>query len=335
MRPPSLGIIVAALLALCATTTADAARRRHRPRAAVADTIRTTACDRTCLNAFLDRYVEALIAHDAGRAELAPEFRWTENGVSVAPGAGLWQTVTDLGDYRIRAIDATTGQAALLGVLMEAERMTMFALRLMVVRRRIMEAEIVVARNVPEAFTQAAPRLRSARRAFGDRVDPAVRVPRAQMIEAANAYYDGVGTDGGGSVPFAADCHRIENGVALVNNPDFRFDLVSPAGKELPNFAAMGCREQFDTGIWSTDTVTSRRFPLVDEERGIVVAFTLYNVHARSRCAEVAGYGQVCPAAELQPFSLDLVEFLRVGDGRIHEMESVWTVLPPGGGTGW
>jgi hypothetical protein len=126
--------IPAALLALGIAPDADVARRR--PRAAV-DTIRTTACDRTCLNAFLDRYVEALIAHDPQRAELAPGFRWTVNGVSVAPGAGLWQSVTDIGDYRIRAIDASSGQAALLGVLMEDERATMFALRLKVIKRRI------------------------------------------------------------------------------------------------------------------------------------------------------------------------------------------------------
>jgi hypothetical protein len=333
MRSSSLLPMVLASLALCAATTADAAR--HRSRAAVADTNRTTACDRTCLNAFLDRYIEALIAHDPERAELASEFRWTENGVSVPPGAGLWKSVTDIGDYRIRAIDASNGQAALLGVLMEDERATMFALRLKVIKRHITEAEIVVARNVPEEFTRATSRLRTARRAFGDRVDPDVRVSRARMIEAANAYYDGVEQGSGGTVPFAEDCHRIENGIALVNNPDFHYDFISAEGKELPNFAAMGCREQFNTGIWGTDTVTSRRFPLVDEERGIVVAFTLYNSYAKSRCAQVIGYGQVCPAAELRPFSLDLVEFFRVGDGRIHEMESVWTVLPPGGAAGW
>lgn len=334
-RPSSLQLITLALLALSVSTTADAARRRHRPRAAVADTIHTTACDRICLNGFLDRYVEALIAHDPGRAELAPDFRWTENGVSVPPGAGLWQSLTDLGDYRIRAVDAASGQAALLGVLLEGPRSTMFALRLQVVKRRITEAEIIIARTVPETFAAAAPRLRTARRAFGEGFDPATRVPRARMIEVANAYYDGLEQGSGGAVPFAEDCHRIENGIALVDNPGFHFDYVSPEGRELPNFAAMGCREQFNSGIWGADTVTERRFPLVDEERGIVVAFARYNSHARSRCAAVIGYGQACLPAAQEAASRDLAEFFRVGDGRIHEIESVWTALPPGAGTGW
>ncbi|MFO1401507.1 MAG: hypothetical protein U1F06_07510 [Steroidobacteraceae bacterium] len=333
MWRPRPGPLVLLLLALCVATTADA--RRRRPRASVADTVKSTTCDRNCLNAFLDRYVEALLAHDPARAELAPELRSTENGVAVPPGAGLWRTLTEVGDYRIRAIDPASGGAALMGVLYEDAKPTMFALRLKVQARKISEAELVLARDVPAEFAGAVPRLRTARRAFGDRIDPALRVPRARMVEAANAYYEGVGQAGGGAVPFADDCHRIENGIALVNNPGFHFGFSSPEGRELPNFAALGCRAQFATGIWSTDAVSARRFPVVDEERGLVVAFTQYDGHARARCAEVAGVGPVCPAGETPPASLDLVEIFRVGDGRIHEMESVWTVLPPGGTTGW
>ena len=335
MRHPRLGLLLVLALALCTATTADAARRRNRARASVAETVKSSSCDRTCLNAFLDRYVEALLAHDPTRAELAPDLRSTENDVAVPPGAGLWRTISEVGDYRIRAIDPASGGAALLGVLYEDARPTMFVLRLKVQARKISEAELVLARAVPPEFAGAVPRLRVARRAFGDRVDPALRVPRARMLEAANAYYEGVGQAGGGNVPFADDCHRIENGIALVNNPGFHFSLASPDGRELPNFAALGCREQFATGIWSADAVSHRRYPVIDEERGLVVAFTQYDSQARARCAEVVGFGQVCPAQDAGPASLDLVEFFRVGDGRIHEMESVWTVLPPGGTTGW
>jgi hypothetical protein len=335
MWRPRPAPLILLLLALCVATTADARRHRSRARASVADTVKSTSCDRICLNAFLDRYIEALLAHDPARAELAPELRSTENGVAVPPGAGLWRTISEVGDYRIRAIDPASGGAALLGVLYEDARPTMFVLRLKVQARKISEAELVLAREVPPEFAGAVPRLRVARRAFGDRVDPALRVPRARMVEAANAYYEGVGQASGGAVPFADDCHRIENGIALVNNPGFHFSLVAPDGRELPNFAAMGCREQFGTGIWSADDVSNRRYPVVDEERGLVVAFTQYNSYARARCAEVVGLGPVCPAQDMAPASLDLVEFFRVGDGRIHEMESVWTVLPPGGTTGW
>jgi hypothetical protein len=335
VRRGRFGMFLIALLALCAAMSADAARRRHRARAAVADTVKSTTCERTCLSAFLDRYVEALLAHDPTRLELAAELRSTENGVAVPPGAGVWRTISDIGDYRIRAIDPVSGGAVLLGVLYEETRPTMFVLRLKVRTRQIVETELVLARDVPVEFAGAVSPLRTARRAFGDRVDPTQRVPRERMLEAANAYYDGIEQGNGGAVPFADDCQRIENGVALVNNSDFHYDFVSPAGKELPNFAALGCREQFNTGIWSSDTVSDRRFPVIDEEHGLVVAFTQYNAYAKSSCAEVVGVGSVCPAHATAPFSLDLAEVFRVGDGRIHEMESVWTVLPSGGSTGW
>jgi len=357
MRRSAYGLVLLVALALCAAPPAEA-RHRHRrgARAAVADTTRTTACDRICLNAFLDRYVEALIAHDPSRTELAPDFRATENGVVVAPGAGLWRSVEDIGDYRIRAIDVGAGQAALLGVFQlraggaaasaggdppapgaatAAPRALQFVLRLKIVKRQISEAELVLARDVPPEFRQAAARLGLARRAFGDRVDPDSRLPRAQLTAAANAYYDGIEHGSAAGVPFAADCQRIGNGIAMVNNREYHSTLVSPDGRTPPEFAAMGCREQFDSGIWSTATVTARRFPVVDEERGLVVAFTQYNAYARGRCADVRNFGQVCAPEGVAPSSLDLVEFFRVRDGQIHEMESVWSVLPAGAGTGW
>jgi len=154
------------------------------------------------------------------------------------------------------------------------------------------------------------------------------------MIAAANSYYEGIERGSGDLAAFAPDCHRIENGVALVNNPHAPFDFVSPTGRELPNFGAMGCREQFDTGIWGTDAIASRRFPLVDERTGVVAAFTIYRNHAKSRCAEVRGYGQVCTKGPAR-VDLDLVELFKVHGGLIHEMESIWTVIPTDQGAGW
>ena len=81
MWRPGPGLLVLLLLAVGLASTADAARRRAR--ASVAETVRSKSCDRICLNAFLDRYVEALLAHDPGRAELAADLRSTENGVAV------------------------------------------------------------------------------------------------------------------------------------------------------------------------------------------------------------------------------------------------------------
>ena len=55
------------------------------------------ACDRACLRTMLDQYLQAVIKHDPKAAPLIVGFRQTENAVNVAPGNGVWKTVTGLG----------------------------------------------------------------------------------------------------------------------------------------------------------------------------------------------------------------------------------------------
>ncbi len=42
------------------------------------------SCDRTCLEGFVDRYLDALLAHDPGRLPVTREVRFTENGQQLA-----------------------------------------------------------------------------------------------------------------------------------------------------------------------------------------------------------------------------------------------------------
>ncbi len=129
-------------------------------------------------------------------------------------------------------------------------------------------------------------------------------------------------------VPFSDECIKIENGVQLIKNPGYSYPAASPTGQKLPNFAAMGCRDQFNTHIWDTDTITDRRNPIVDNERGLVLAFSMYNEYAKSRCADVVDYGLVCPPVKVNPLTLVLAELFKIRGGEIHEVEAVFTVLP-------
>jgi hypothetical protein len=74
---------------------------------------------------------------------------------------------------------------------------------------------------------------------------------------------------------------------------------------------------------------------VVDEERGLVWVFSSYHNHSRKKCADVERYGPVCPATGTGASTLDLVELFKIRNGLIHEMESVWTILPPGSKPGW
>src|SRR4051812_4900566 len=74
-------------------------------------TIVPPVCDRACLNGFLDRYMAALAAKDPSRLPLTREARYTENGVTLKPGDGLWATIDGLGDYKLTFVDPATQQA--------------------------------------------------------------------------------------------------------------------------------------------------------------------------------------------------------------------------------
>ncbi len=303
---------------------------------AAANAANERACDRACLNGIMDSYLAALIAHDPSRAPITSDAKSTENAALVKPGEGVWKTASGFGTYKVSVADPEAGQTVYIGVLKEGDGSTMFVTRLKVEARKITEIETIIARNgLGGEWNRAPSALITARPGLSAKLTASEQSPRPKMIAIANSYYEGIEQARGDITPFADDCMRMENGVPLTGNPAFRFALMSPIGRQPPNIAAMGCKAQFDTHFWATDFIDHRRFPVVDEERGLVTAFTTYESHGRAKCAEVVDFGQVCPAGNVAPATLDLAETFRIKDGRIHEMESVWTIMPYETPPGW
>jgi len=58
-------------------------------------------CNRTCLEGFVDRYLDAVVAHDPAQAPLARAVRFTENGQRLRPGDGLANTASARGPSRM------------------------------------------------------------------------------------------------------------------------------------------------------------------------------------------------------------------------------------------
>ena len=54
-------------------------------------------CDRKCLESHVDDVLDAMVNHDARRLRLAKDIRYTENGVELVPGDGLWGTASARG----------------------------------------------------------------------------------------------------------------------------------------------------------------------------------------------------------------------------------------------
>ena len=60
----------------------------------------SAACDRACLEGFVDKYLDAVIAHDPKLLPLTRGAKFTENGVRLEIGDSHWKTVTGKGTYR-------------------------------------------------------------------------------------------------------------------------------------------------------------------------------------------------------------------------------------------
>jgi len=293
----------------------------------------TPACDRACLEGYVNKYLDAFVARDAQRAPLSAQAKYTENQAIVAIGQGRWKTAEAVGTYKIYVADPQRSQVGFIGTLREAGLWSMIALRLRIVDQQITEAEAVIPGDTVRSgtfgdFDTAPGRITTARAAFSQPLPAAERRDRGTLIWAADLHYEGVQRGNGDIVPFSDECIKIENGVQLIRNPAYPFPAVSPTGRKLPNFAAMGCRDQFNTRIWETDTITDRRYPIVDLERGVVMAFNMYHQYDKAPCARTVDYGLVCPPGDVKPYSLALVEAFKIRSGEIHEVEAVFTVFP-------
>jgi hypothetical protein len=324
------------LFAAAGCAAPDGSPAAHKaPAGTAAGTFRVNIpCDRECLAGFMNRYLKALVARDPSRLPLAPGVKYTENGVRLSPGQGLWRTASAMPTYRVDVIDEEAGAVALLGNINENGNRNFFATRLKIDEgRRISEIESIVVRNdsmvVPAAagaryITHAEPHPRMMEPIPADR-----RRSRAELVAVGNSYFTGLDTDNHGrNVPFHPDCQRRENGIITSNNPDF------PAG----SMQALGCREQFDTGfsVITTD-IRERRFEAVDPVTGLAMAFGFFD-HDGS----VARYSRTLDREMVdvrpmlrQPYSSMIAEIFKIEEGRIRQIEALLTTVPYGMESGW
>ena len=265
----------------------------------------------------LDRFRDALAARDASRVEWAPGLRYTENNVALAPGDGLWNTLTALGPYDLRFADASHGQVALFTSVEETDATSPCAIRLRFDQGAVAECEIVVARNKDEGFPFLGQAFEDKPAMLAD-VPEAERITREEMIQLANGYFETIERNNGMiRTRFHASCNRVENGVQTTNN----------AGFPLP-IARLGCEAQFALGWYRyDDELRARRFPLVDIERGIVLAYGFIDHSGRLGDYDLTD-GTRATSPIRRPHSYCLAEAFKIRDGAIEQVEAVFHTVP-------
>ena len=311
------------------------------PRVVTTSTSRATSCDRACLEGFVDRYLSAVIADDPSAVPLARNVRFTENGQVLPLGEGLWKSMKAVGTYRLPVADPEAGQIALITTVVEDHAdpaqgtPALMALRLKVADGRITEIEQILERNAMTA--QRVEALGTPRAAFAAPIPASARMSRADLIATANKYFTGMQrNDGKGDYPFHQRCDRIENGGRSTNVP-------TPAGQTRPDpktatgySGQWSCREQFESGLlYFVSRIRDRRYVAVDEERGVVAVFAFFDHIAGSTRNFTRPDGRPTTAGPAQPWTWEILEFFKIEDGQLAEIEAFLTRPPYGMLSGW
>lgn len=300
-----------------------------------------TSCDRACLEGYMNKYLDAMMANEPGLDLFTRDCKFTENGVRLPLGGeGLWYSMSGKGTYKFYVPDIETRQVAFVGTVKEGgdapgskANISAVAIRLKINDNdKICEAEQLVIRPEQNLFGgggnstggfpptgESVEKLGAPHKIFMETIPESERMPREELVITANYYFEGLQRNdhGKGYYPFTDDCHRIENGMPSTNVP-LREGQEMPDPKTATMYSAnWGCKEQFESGTMGFITrVRDRRFVAVDRERGVVFAFGFFDHHGIN-------------------FTWQLAEIFKVEKGNIRRIEAVFHKAPFGINSGW
>ncbi len=266
----------------------------------------------------LDSYLAALAKRDARAVRWTDSPLTSENNVMLDRDDGLWGTIEGIGEYRLLFADPTTNQVGYFGTVHEHLEESAYTLRLKFDDSgRIEEAEALVVRQSDSGIKFENPR-------YWDKpilnTNPENPDTRDEMIRLSNGYFDTLQlNDGTIHTKFHPDCNRVENGVQTTRNPDF--------AKIVP-VSALGCEEQFRMGNYRyDDRLRARRYPMVDEERGLVLAYGFIDHSGRLAEYQLTD-GRTVQSPVRRPHSFYIAELFKIDDGMISQIEANFITVP-------
>jgi hypothetical protein len=317
------GVVLPALTAGAATTSS------------APTTFDRSPCDRACLRAIAERYLNAVVAHDPQQAPLSVNARYTENGVELHLPDGLWRTLGKVGSYRLTVADPDDRSIGFFAKGLENGAPVLIGTRLRVMNHQITEMESVVARlsSTTGGSAFGAPKDPSIdgepRKPFLTAVPIAARLSTVQLGDIVNGYFTGLEGNHGEKPPaFAEDCQRLENESPTTNVP------VTKAAQ--PGAANLPCAKAFGLGYYREDTrLRNRRILAVDTERGLVYAGVFFDHDATVRSYQLKD-GRPFKVKNTGPWTWMIQELFEINAaGKISQVEAVLLSVPYGMRPGW
>jgi hypothetical protein len=322
----SLPVVIAALLMATVCPASARANGAARKGAAAADRASASACDRACLDTIMGQYLEAMAAHDASKAPLAPNVEYAQDNVRLKIGQALWATISGLGHYRHDFDDPEKGDVGAITVAYENGVGAILIVRLKVVNHQITQAEQFVAHDphgaeLYEKMGKPDPR-------WLEPIPPDQRETREALDQAAYMYLEGLQlNDGKGVYAFTPDCQRTEDAVYTTNRPH---PQNYGHADETVDFTSLNCTDQYKLGFLGFTTgVRDRRFLVTDVERGTVLASSYLDFDGTVTSIKLTN-GQVwhVPAYFMVPRTNIANEAYRVEKGSISRIEMTMYEVP-------
>ena len=292
------------------------------------------------MTALVDRYFASLVRHDPTGLPLNRDVKFTENDARLKVGTeGLWVAASEVPvGFHFTAVDVGAGQVGFYGVMKERGKPLIVVLRLKVVNGQITEIEHVLARNLRPDTVQ---KLATPRPEFVTRLPDASRLPRQQMVNIADSYFEAIEHANGKLAPFADDCVRRENGGQTTHNAKpvpWPVPLGSKqADDAMAYIGTLSCSDQLDTHVMDFITrLWPRRHDIVDEELGLVFSFPMFQ--HRGGTGSIRIYH--VPGVETLPLggsasNLQAGEVFKIDRGRIVAVEAMGVSLPYGTKSAW
>ena len=289
--------------------------------------------DRQALVALMERYLAALASHDPSRVPLAADVKLVENTEMTPIGKGLWQSATGgPTDFRIYVADPVAGQVGFMGVIGENGKPTILGARLKVVEGKIAEIDHLVVHSDGRPLN---PHMAKPRPGLLEPLKPSERVPRDEMLRVANSYYEAIVQDDGKVAPFADECQRREDGGTTANDQE---QTPEEARKDdFSVFRKMKCGEQLSTGVMSYITdIDRRRLVAVDEEIGLVFAFSIFRHVGEPKVMKIIGVPGITERPNTWgPFDLPAAHVFKIRNGKFYEIEAIGYMARRGTKSGW
>lgn len=274
-------------------------------------------CNSQCLNDIAKTYLRDVAKQDASHLPWADQVRYTDNNVAMMIGDGFWGAGPGIVEGGLFLPDPSTGNIVWFGISTEHGQSAYHGLRIKVSNKQISEVESYIARKeMQEVFAPTEGFKPDA--VFTATVPATARRSREQLIALVDGYFNTKQQNSGQLfTAFTNDCSQKTNGVSTTAGD------VYWAAK-----AVQGCEAQMQAGVYKpADRIRARRFAVVNEETGVVVALSIEDHATRYLDYKIAG-GKTLTVQVPTPNSRGHLDLFKIENGAIMRIEGVSVSLP-------